>query len=139
MLSRLSSLYSVCCAVTAVARMTTATALKINWPCRIRVRIGSPSEVEVKAHENAVAVQRGCRQRRGSLLLNQGVLGVIGEAGPAEHERIVAESERVGVHIAEVPRRGGQSLLAHPHELIALDEDHLRIEDIVGFYESTVP
>src|SRR5271169_5512722 len=139
MFIRWFSLYSVCCAQQTITSSRTAATLKINRYCRILVRIGCPSEGEVKAQENAAIGQLREGDGRRSLLLCQGILRVISETCPAEHERVIAESKGVRIEIPEIARSGGQCLLGHPHELIALDEDHLRIDHIVGLYESAIP
>ena len=62
-----------------------------------------------------------------------------GQSRAAEHERIPAVTDRVSINVAQVLGIIRKRLPGHPNDFIALDEDKLGMEMIMGFDKPAVP
>src|SRR5262249_10825575 len=70
---------------------------------------------------------------------NPGEFVMPGKSRPAGHDRHPTHAEDIVVDVAESPRIERRTLLRHAHPFRALNENELRIVDVVSFDERAIP
>src|SRR5207253_11446973 len=122
-----------------------ARSMKANVNAEIFsfIRCLLPLESEIKPDICAAAPhrhrRRECPSERTSVCFYKRVVVMKGQSRAAEHDWIPAVTDRVSVNVAEVRRIIRKRLLGHPNDYIALGEDKLGSEMIMGFDKPAVP
>src|SRR6266853_948793 len=100
-----------------------------------------PLKGEVESGHKAVAPRCRCwtRANYSPLGLEDRVFVMEGYPGAAEHDRVPAIPNRIGVDIALVQRRGWIRLPRHPNQFDPVSEDELRTQMKMRFDKPGVP